>query len=272
MIIAQLSDVHLALPGESSFEGPQDSETSTRAAIEHLNTLSPQPDLILITGDITHNGTAGEYEAAAKLLSCLRAPFFVIPGNHDNRTLMARTFIPMGAIPPSCQKDSEFLHYTIEDHPVRLIGLDTIVPGAPQGRLCPLRTAWLADRLAEDPDRPTLIFMHHPPMRTGIHIMDEIRCFETDGLAKLLDLHDNVEILLCGHLHRFATGAWHRHPVVIAPSSDICVAMDLDKRDHLRLIREPPAILVHLWEPETGFITHVSPIGHFLTKTLDPLP
>ncbi|OFW84055.1 MAG: hypothetical protein A2018_02915 [Alphaproteobacteria bacterium GWF2_58_20] len=271
MIIVQLSDIHLTRPGERTFDGTHDSEASTRAAIAHINNLSPQPDLILITGDIVHNGTPEEYAFASQLLSGLRAPFFVVPGNHDDRTLMAMTFSPMGALPPNHHEDSEFLQYTIEDHPVRMIALDTSIPGEPRGNLCPRRTAWLADRLAEDPDRPTLIFMHHPPMRTGIRIMDNWRCFGTEGLSDLLSLYTNVELILCGHLHRFATSVWNRHPVVIAPSSGVCVAMDLDKRDHLRLIQEPPAILVHLWEPEIGFVTHVSPIGDFPIKALEPV-
>ena len=270
MIIAQVSDLHLTERGVLTFNNSHDAEKSTLAAIRHLNNLSPRPDLILITGDVTHNAKPEEYALAAELLSSLRAPFFVIPGNHDDRALMAMTFGPMGALPADIHSDSEFLHYTIEDHPVRLIGLDTINPGQPQGRLCPRRTAWLASRLAEDPERPTILFMHHPPMRTGIRIMDNIRCFETEGLADLLRHYTNVELILCGHLHRFVTTVWQRHSVVIAPSTAVCVSMDLDNREHLRLVTEPPAILVHIWEPDVGFITHVSPIGDFPTQSLEP--
>ncbi len=269
MIIAQMSDPHLTREGVKTFDGTHDSVASTRAAIAHINRISPRPDIILVTGDVTHNGLPEEYALARELLSSLHAPFFVIPGNHDDRALMAMTFGPMGAMPASCG-ESEFLHYTIEDHPVRMIALDTTMPGEARGRLCPRRTAWLAARLAEAPERPTLIFMHHPPMRTGIRIMDDMRCFESEGFADLLDTYSNVELVLCGHIHRFASTVWQRHSVITAPSTSVCVAMDLDKRDHLRLTREPPAVLVHLWEPDIGFVTHVSPIGDFPIKDLGP--
>src|SRR5260370_12491037 len=88
-------------------------------------------------------------------------PVYVIPGNHDSREGLSRAFADRGYLPTS----GGFLHYTVEEWPVRLIGLDTQVPGQPGGRLCAERLARLHARLREAPARPTLGFMHHPPVR-----------------------------------------------------------------------------------------------------------
>ena len=69
-----------------------------------------------------------------------------------------------------------FLHYVVDDFPVRLIGLDTVIAGQHGGEICPAREAWLAQALANGNGRPTLVFMHHPPFRTGVAAMDPMMC------------------------------------------------------------------------------------------------
>ena len=80
-------------------------------------------------------------------------------------------------------RDGGFLQYCVEDWPLRLIALDTIIPGEPGGRLCEQRLAWLAARLAEQPERATLIMMHHPPFATGIGHMDGMALEAPERLA-----------------------------------------------------------------------------------------
>src|SRR5262249_59114864 len=97
--------------------------------------------------------------------------------------------------------DGTFLHYTVENWPVRLIGLDTLVPGEPAGTLCAERLGWLAARLAEQPERPTLLFMHHPPIATGIEHMDAMGLAGAPAPANPPPGPPHAERVPCGPLH-----------------------------------------------------------------------
>ena len=107
MIIAQISDTHIALDTEDSGQRIRDFEV----VIEDINRLDPQPDLIIHTGDVVHNGRADEYEVATSILSKAKAPVFAIPGNKDKRQEMRDAFIPFGFL----RGDSDFLDFSIEE-------------------------------------------------------------------------------------------------------------------------------------------------------------
>ncbi|WP_192357757.1 metallophosphoesterase [Mesorhizobium mediterraneum] len=120
------------------------------------------PIASFVTGDLADSGGLDEYGLVVDILSRLAMPVFVIPGNHDRREAMRDGF---AAAYPYLRQAEDFLHYVVEDFPVRLIGLDTVVPEKVGGAICAARAAWFADRLAEGDGRPTLVFMHHPPLR-----------------------------------------------------------------------------------------------------------
>src|SRR5207244_13210507 len=123
----------------------------------------PSPDAIVSTGDLVESGEPEEYEHLRALLAPLRMPVFAIPGNHDAREPMRQAFGGDGYLPAQ-----GFLNYVIEDYPLRIIGLDTLIPGEGGGVLCPDRLRWLDEILARATERPTLVMMHHPPFVTGI--------------------------------------------------------------------------------------------------------
>jgi 3',5'-cyclic AMP phosphodiesterase CpdA len=94
-------------------------------------------------------------------------PVFVIPGNHDARQPLRAVFRADGYL-----SADGHLHYAVEDYPLRLVALDTLVDGKHHGSLGPDQLAWLDATLAAQPERPTIILMHHPPFATGITYMD----------------------------------------------------------------------------------------------------
>ena len=108
-------------------------------------------------------GRPEEYAVLNRLIEPLRMPVYAIPGNHDERRAFKEAFAAHTYLP----SDGEFLHYAIEDYPLRLIGLDTTIPGEEGGMMCAERLSWLDARLSEERERPTAIFMHHPPFLTG---------------------------------------------------------------------------------------------------------
>jgi 3',5'-cyclic AMP phosphodiesterase CpdA len=156
-----------------------------------------------------------------------------------------------------------FLSYTVEDFPVRLIGLDTVIPGEGGGEICAEREAWFADRLAEGDGRPTLVFMHHPPFATGVHGMDEIMCRVSASFGALVRSHPEIERILCGHYHRPIVRRWNGTVGYVVPGVAHQVALDLRPGEPNRLILEPAAFALHSWAPETGMVSHTVPLGHF---------
>ncbi|HKU95787.1 MAG TPA: phosphodiesterase, partial [Vineibacter sp.] len=168
MLIAQISDTHIKPEGQIAY-GRVDTAVFLAKAVAHLNALQPRPDMILVTGDLVDAGAPVEYTRLRTLLAPLEMPFYLIPGNHDARDPLRAAFADHRYLPAS-----GFLQYTIEAQAVRLIALDTLVPGKGHGELCTERLDWLEARLAEQ-DRPTILFMHHPPFECGLAYMDRER-------------------------------------------------------------------------------------------------
>src|SRR4051812_19499285 len=94
MIIAQISDTHMTLD-----ESPDGVATRVQRAVAHLLELAARPDVVIITGDCTHNGQRAEYTRLQELLRPLPMPVYVVPGNHDNRVYMLELFGSQGAQP-----------------------------------------------------------------------------------------------------------------------------------------------------------------------------
>ncbi len=172
MLIVQISDFHLLPKGESAYEAA-DTASALGKAVDHINGLAPAPDAVIVTGDIADGGRLDSYHLARELLAPLEMPVFMIPGNHDHKGRMAEVFSDHSYLRPDPGSlAGDFICYTIEEFPVRLIALDTVTPGDHGGGLCPKRLAWLEAALKERPEAATLIFMHHPPFPSAVGHMD----------------------------------------------------------------------------------------------------
>ena len=256
MLIAQITDTHIKAPGRLSY-GKVDTCLYLEQCINHINALSPQPDVVLVTGDITDFGRPEEYRQAGLLLNQLTMSYFVIPGNHDLPEAMRVEFSDHSYLPVD-----GFLQYVIEDYPVRMIGLDTQVIGKPYGLMCQERLDWLEQQLLAQPDKSTLLFMHHPPFTTGIEHMDVHNCRNADALGNLVEQHSQIKYILCGHVHRQIEIAWHRTVVAIGPGPGHSVALDLNPNGPAAFRLEPRAIKLLHWNG-AHLIGHLSYIGEF---------
>ena len=257
-LIAQVSDLHIKAAGRLSYR-VVDTAAMLAACVRHLLALPQVPDVVVFTGDLTDFGRAEEYAVLRELLAPLPMPVYLIPGNHDERAAMRAAFPEHRYLFQSPQ----FIQYVVEDHPVRIIGLDSVVPGQGGGLLCAERLAWLEARLAEQPARPTLLLLHHPPFRTFIGHMDDQGLENAAGLAEVVRRHPQVERLLCGHLHRAIETRFAGTIACTVPSPAHQVALDLAADAESRFVMEPPACGLHAWTAATGVVSHTSYVGAF---------
>jgi 3',5'-cyclic AMP phosphodiesterase CpdA len=239
--------------------GVVDTEAALRRAVAAVAALVPQPDCVVVTGDLTDCGLEEEYEIVRDCLAALSMPVFVIPGNHDRRENLAAVLRGSHYYLPT----AGFQHYVIEDFPVRLVALDTVVPGEGGGALCAAREDWVAKRLNEGGGSPTLLLMHHPPFLTGVSGMDELICRTSPRFAALIRSHPEIERILCGHYHRPIQVRFAGTIGFVAPGTAHQVALDLRPGEPNRFILEPPGFAVHAWWPETGVVSHTQQIGDF---------
>jgi len=243
MLIAQISDLHVT-PPRTLCNGKVDTGKLFGAAVERIRGLVPVPDLVLVTGDLVDHGERDEYRQVRQLMAPLSMPVFVIPGNHDSRSELLRAFSDHRYLPRS----GGFLHYAIEEWPVRLLALDTVVEGKMAGAMCAERLAWLERALAAQRNRPTVVFMHHPPFATGLAGMDAIGLTGAAAVADILARHPQVQLVTAGHLHRAIQRRIAATLAATCPSTAHQVALDLDGSAPPRFTLEPPAFQLHRWD------------------------
>jgi 3',5'-cyclic AMP phosphodiesterase CpdA len=253
VILLHLTDLHVRPAGKPVNRVVEASALAERA-LRVVRGFVPRPDAVVLTGDLTDNGLPAEY---AELRLMLRRHLggqrvFVVPGNHDRR---ANFRDALGAF-PGVRDHPDFVQYVVDDLPVRLVMLDSVVPGAGHGVLCAERLAWLDARLREAPERPTLLALHHPPMLCGLKVFDAINLRSTPELAAVLARHRQVERILCGHHHRSMTGRLGHAVVSVAPACAHQGAFELDD-DRGRFVLEPAGFHVHVQTTDGNIVSHM---------------
>lgn len=257
-LVAQVSDLHIKAGGKMSYR-IVDTAGMLRACVAHMLAL-PQPlDVVVFTGDLVDFGRPEEYATLRELISPLKMPVYLLPGNHDERTAMRNAFPEHAYL----RQSPEYINYAIEDHPLRIVGFDTTVPGKSGGLASADRLAWLDATLAAQPGKPTVVLMHHPPFQTFIGHMDRLGLERSEDLEKVIRKHPQVERLLCGHLHRPIMARFGGTIACTVPSPAHQVALDLAEDAASRFVMEPPAYGLHAYTPETGVISHTAFVGDF---------
>ena len=240
MLVAQPSDAHVR-PKGVLYHDVVDSNAALVDVVAHLRASASRPDLVLVTGDLVDHGRPDEYDHVREILAALPAPYLVIPGNHDDRENFRRAFADHDYLPHTGP-----LHYCVDDHGVRVIGLDSTVPGHHHGHLDEAGLDWLAATLARDTATPTLIMLHHPPVVCGIPYLDEYRYFQGAALAAVVERAPNVEIVVCGHVHRSMVRRWAGTVLVTCPSTATEIDLRLEESASSSSHAGPRGYLLHL--------------------------
>jgi len=257
-LIAQITDLHIKRTGELAYEKVDTAAALTRC-IDTLNALLPRPNLVVITGDLVDTPLLEEYEHLLRLLAPLELPFAVVPGNHDSRAWLRQAF---PAQPYARKEGALDLAFAVEE--LEVIMLDSSVPGADYGELGAQTLQWLDATLARDPQRPALIFLHHPPFVTGIAHMDRQNLHNAEAFGTVLQRHARVRVVATGHVHRSIHTSFAGVPTSICPAPNHAVALDLCAAFPPSLRVEPPTLHLHAWDRlNRRLVTHFVPIGEF---------
>ncbi len=235
MLVAQISDTHILSSG-SDRPAAELRADCLRRCVADIN--EQQPDAVVLTGDTVQHGRADEYALLRELLAPLAAPLYVIPGNRDDKDRMRSAFSDFNYL----RADGEFLQYAVDDYEIRLVGIDSTLAGERKGRFCASRQAWLDATLREQPDSPTLLFLHHPPFDVGEHYVGGYRQpGEAAALADIVARNPQVIGILCGHVHWPVSREWAGTQARIMPS----VAVDVRKGVNEAELGGRPIYLLH---------------------------
>lgn len=250
MIIAQISDTHILERASDDAHAAPRAE-SLRRCVADINRRAV--DAVIHTGDSVHHGSANEYAHLCEILGELKAPLFLTPGNRDRHNGIRAAFEHLRYLPRS----GDFFHYVIDNYPVRLVALDSVSAGERKGVFCEERRAWLDATLAQKPDQPTILFIHHPPFDVGDHYVGGYRKMrDAEELAAVVCRHPQVERLLCGHVHRFHRESWAGTTATIMPS----VAVDL-RKDVDAALGDAPLYVLHRWSLEGGLQSEIQVVS-----------
>ncbi len=253
-VIVHLSDTHL-LAGNRPLGGRYDTTANLTATLAAVERTGVRPDAIVFTGDLTDLGEPEAYAAlraeVEPFAARLGAPLVWMAGNHDERPALRAALL--GAAPTE-----EPVTGVWDLDGLRLIALDSTVPGWHHGDLDPGQLEWLRGVLAEPAPLGTILALHHPPLPSHIPFFDILELRHQDALAGVIAGTD-VRAILAGHLHYSTSGTFAGVPVSVASAT--CYTMNLQR---------PPAEVngmdagqsFHLVHAYDDTITHaVVPVG-----------
>lgn len=243
VLLAQLSDLHIG-----ASENGVDPVPHLEAVVEAVRSLPNRVDGVLVSGDLTDDGAEAGYRVAGELLERLDTPLHVLPGNHDDRGRLRSAFGLPG-------EGGEPIRYSADVGELRLVVFDSNVPEQDPGRYDAEQLRWLDMELEAQPERPTLLALHHPPLATGIEEWDGINLEpgQREPLAEVVARHPQLRAIVGGHLHRVAASALAGVPVLAAPSTYLQALPDFET-EGVELV------------PHPGFALHVLRDGEFASQ------
>jgi 3',5'-cyclic-AMP phosphodiesterase len=237
-IIAQLSDLHL------SDDDPAAGQ-ALREAVDTVLALTTPPDGIVLTGDLTDHGRAGEYALLRTELERLPMPVHPLPGNHDDIAALLEAF---PAVPAA--------NYAVTVGDVRLVCCDSTITGQAGGTLSD--PEWLEATLAEEPGMPTIVAMHHPPFPIGVRWIDEMGHAHPGRLATVIARHPQVVRVIAGHVHTGSVTGFAGTVATTCPSTYRQIHVDPGGPKALSSVK--PGFALHLIDGLNA-VTHFRPVA-----------
>jgi 3',5'-cyclic-AMP phosphodiesterase len=265
-IVVQLSDLHL----RDGREGVGPAQRLERA-LRQVATLQPRPTAVLLSGDIVDTPSTAAYAQAQELIAGLGLPVHAIPGNHDDRDMLRACFWPEAGSAAGSEAGGTPVNFAVRCGALRLVGCDTTQAGLDSGVLGAAQLDWLDETLSRETETPTLLAMHHPPVLTGVRSMDAIALAAADGdaLELLLEGHAQVRAITCGHVHTTMSTWFAGRPLLICPSTNSTVRLDMRPRDDIPFAEsdQPLGFAVHTLV-DGRVVSHVQAVARAVSDGL----
>lgn len=189
-LIVQITDPHLFADADGRLLG-MNTRDSLDKVIDKVLLEQPQIDLLLITGDLTQDGSVASYQAFQRMSARIQAPTRWFAGNHDEPLVMEEV-----------TRGTDLLEPVADIGAWRIILLNSAVPGSVPGYLAQRELELLERSLKEAPDRHHLICLHHHPISIDCKWMEPIGLRNADALFAIIDRYPQTRALLWGHIHQ----------------------------------------------------------------------
>ena len=221
--VLQITDSHLFAKKHETLLGVNTWE-SYQAVLNAIRAQQRSCDLIVATGDLAQDHTAAAYQHFAEGIASFDAPCVWLPGNHDFQPAMYSALQDAGI-------SSAKRVFVGEQWQILL--LDSQVFGVPHGELSEFQLDWLKKKLADSPQRHTLLLLHHHPLPSGCSWLDQHSLRNAAELDNVLQRYPQVRTLLCGHIHQELDLDWNGRRLLATPSTCVqfkphCASFTLD--------------------------------------------
>ena len=190
----QVSDTHLVADTCLESYGVN-TYANLERVIVHISRFDPPPAFVMFTGDLISDDDPQSYRHLKLLADRLPSPVHFAMGNHDLRRPFRR--VVLGEESPG----SEPYCYAFDAAGYRFVVLDSLVEGQVAGALDVAQLAWLDATLTGSSRQPAVVFMHHPPISTGVDWLDAYAFENGDNLLDVLARHRQVKRVFFGHVH-----------------------------------------------------------------------
>lgn len=247
--IAQVTDIHLFAAENHQLLGMPTME-SFQAVMARLKILQPELDLLLLTGDLSGDGTPTSYENLQNLLIQLQIPIYCLPGNHDCAIKMDEILnLKMLSRRKSFERGGW-----------NFILLNSAVPGCVHGYLSAKTLNWLDSELNILGEKPTLVSLHHPPFLVNSKWLDSSTLQNSQELFAVLDRHPQVKLVLFGHIHQEFHRQRHHVHYLGTPSTSIQFKPESTK---FALDQKPPGFRLIKLYPNGTWETSIERVPYF---------
>ena len=246
MLIAQISDTHIGGDLDKNMPDGPDRTQIMKAFVDHIKGLDEKPDVILHTGDAAQGGTPELYEVVRSTFADIGIPVHFSLGNRDKGENLVKGLASLGG----AELIQEFLIYSVDDYPVRLIAMDTQHREHNIGTTCSVRLGVLEAMLKAQPEKPTALFMHHPPFEVTtskypFQFDDQVLA---DAFLDLVAKYKQVVHMFCGHMHRDYRVELETCAATVVPS----LPPDNRLGEFENAFQRAPLYHLHRWNADTG--------------------
>ncbi|MGW9168509.1 phosphodiesterase [Agromyces sp. NPDC055658] len=260
-VIAHVSDTHL-LAGGAPLGGVADTEGALAQAATQLRRLGPALDAIVVTGDVADLGEPDAYARARAALEPVAADagarLVWVMGNHDERAPFRTELLDEPA-------SDDPVHQVFDLDGLRIVALDSSVPGYHHGELDASALAWLDGVLSVPAPRGTVLALHHAPIPTPLVLMDVLELRGQRALAEVVWGRD-VRLILGGHLHYPTQGMFAGVPVAVAGATAYTMDLSAPPRELVGVDGGRSFSLVHLFDDAVTSSVVPLPPGPVVTR------